>query len=99
MATSRRNPAPCAWISGLDAFRRFATHAGGVESARHIKPLHWYVACRLVLEGGFHPNDITPRPPFGVVTRGSKHSLHFDPTAATGGERTVLGGLKTKNVD
>jgi hypothetical protein len=25
--------------------------------------------------------------------------LHFDPTLATGSERTILGGLKTKNVD
>ena len=32
--------------------------------AKHIKPLHWYIACRLVLEGGFNPDHITPRPPF-----------------------------------
>ena len=101
MATSRnRRETPCQWISSLDAFRRFATHSGGVQSARHIKPLHWYIACRLVLEGGFPPDDIMPRPPFSVVTRGRRRAyLSYDPVLAGSGERIVLGGLKTKNVD
>jgi hypothetical protein len=99
MAISRRSPAPCEWISGLEAFRRFATHAGGVESAKHIKPLHWYVACRLVLEGGFDPDDITPRPPFKVTLRRGRALLSYDPALGGSGELIVLGGLKTKNVD
>ncbi|BCZ85751.1 hypothetical protein PTKU64_94260 (plasmid) [Paraburkholderia terrae] len=89
----------CQWISQYEALHHFCTYTGPTQSQQHIKPLHWYVACRLVLEGGFHPEDITPRPPFRVVVKGGKHFLHFDPTVATGGERTVLGGLKTKNVD
>ena len=89
----------CQWVNQREALHHFATHAGATQSQQHIKPLHWYVACRLVLEGGFHPDDITPRPPFKVVTRGSKNFLHFDSGVATGGERTLLGGLKTKNVD
>lgn len=89
----------CEWISERDAFQRFATHAGGVESGGHIKPLHWYIACRLVLEGGFHPDEITPRPPFEVERKGRRLMLSYNPNAAGGGERTVLGGLKTKNVD
>ena len=53
-----------------------------------------------MLEGGFHPNDITPRPPFSVALRpGKAPLLTFDASVATGGERTILGGLKTKNVD
>jgi hypothetical protein len=102
MATSRRkktDTAPCQWISGLDAFRLFATHAGGVQSARHIKPLHWYVACRLVIEGGFHPDDVTPRPPFDVILRRRRALLSYNPASGGTGERIVLGGLKTKNVD
>lgn len=101
MATRRRSrdSTPCKWISGLDAHRLFATHAGGVQSARHIKPLHWYIACRLVLEGGFHPDDITPRPPFTVASRGRRALLSYDPATGGTGERIVLGGLKTKNVD
>ncbi|CAH2770263.1 MAG: hypothetical protein CBARDCOR_0402 [uncultured Caballeronia sp.] len=75
------------------------TDDGKTQSQQHIKPLHWYVACRLVLEGSFHPDDIMPRPPFSVVTRSGRSYLHFDPALATGSERTILGDLKTKNVD
>jgi hypothetical protein len=105
MAARRSKPdsSPCEWISGGDAFRRFATHVGGVQSARHIKPLHWYIACRLVLEGGFDPDDVTPRPPFVVssrTVRGKKRALlTYDPSKGGTGEQIVLGGLKTKNVD
>lgn len=89
----------CQWINLREALHHFGTYTGVTQSQQHIKPLHWYVACRLVLEGGFHPDDITPRPPFTVVIRGGKSMLQFDPSRATGGERTILGGLKTKNVD
>jgi hypothetical protein len=86
-------------VSQVDALRHFATFTGPTQSQHHIKPLHWYVACRLVLEGGFHPDEITPRPPFDVTRRRSEAVLSFEPAKATGGERTVLGGLKTKTVD
>jgi len=89
----------CRWVNLREALHHFGTHAGVTQSQQHIKPLHWYIACRLVLEGGFNPDDITPRPPFRVTTRGNRALLHFDPASARGGERTVLGGLKTKNVD
>lgn len=88
----------CQWVTLKDALSRFAA-AGNTESAAHIRPLHWYVACRLVLEGGFHPDDITPRPPFVVERRAGRLQLRHDPASAGGGERTILGGLKTKNVD
>ncbi|MDP2260093.1 MAG: hypothetical protein Q8J89_10300 [Caulobacter sp.] len=90
----------CQWTNEAQALAAFAEFTGKTQSASHIKPLHWYVACRLVLEGGFGPDDITPRPPFHVRRRsGAAPVLEFDPTLARGGERTVLGGLKTKNVD
>lgn len=53
----------------MDALHTFATYAGATQSQQHIKPLHYYVACRLVLEGGFLPEEITPRPPFRVLDR------------------------------
>jgi hypothetical protein len=93
---TRRKPDTCQWLGREEAFRLFATHVGGTQSAKHIKPLHWYIACRLVLEGGFNPDDITPRPPFEVTRRGL---VSFNPDAAGKGEEVVLGGLKTKNVD
>jgi len=89
----------CQWINQTSAFRRFATYRGATQSQQHIKPLHWYVACRLVVEGGFHPEDITPHPPFSVTRIGRRFFLAHTPETATGGEATVLGGLKTKNVD
>ena len=101
---SKNDASPCQWINGPQAFKAFATHEGKTQSARHIKPLHWYIACRLVLEGGFAPDDITPRPPFWIEQkRGRKgrarNLLHFDPQRGGSGEQVILGGLKTKNVD
>ncbi len=96
-ATHRRRT--CEWITLRDALRHFATYDGPTQSQQHIKPLHWYVTCRLVLEGGFHPDELTPRPPFTVRVRRSRQVLHYTPETATGAEATILGGLKTKNVD
>jgi hypothetical protein len=90
----------CQWTNQAEALAAFAEFTGKTQSASHIKPLHWYVACRLVLEGGFDPEDIVPRPPFRIKRRAGKAPLlEYDPAVAGGGERTVLGGLKTKNVD
>lgn len=90
----------CQLVDQKSALTAFATFEERIESAGHIKPLHWYVACRLVLEGGFMPEEITPRPPFRAHRRtGQGWILTYDTAAAAGGERTILGGLKTKNVD
>jgi hypothetical protein len=73
-----------------------------VQSQRHIRPLHDHIVQRLVIEGGFRPEDISPRPPLGIVESGGSRalpSLVFDPSVARPGEQTVLGGLKTKDVD
>jgi hypothetical protein len=104
VAAKKADATPCKWISGPDAFKEFATHTGKTQSAGHIKPLHWYIACRLVLEGGFRPDDITPRPPFEVQeVKGKKgrisYFLKYNEKMAGAGEQIVLGGLKTKNVD
>ncbi len=89
----------CRLVTAAEALEHFATFSGQTQSQQHIKPLHWYVACRLVLEGGFPPEDITPHPPFRTVSKGSQRSLIYDESVATNAERTILGGLKTKNVD
>lgn len=94
------NAKTCQWTTQVQALAVFAEFAGRTQSAQHIKPLHWYVACRLVIEGGFDPDDIVPRPPFKVTRRsGRAPLLSYDPEWGQGGERTILGGLKTKNVD
>lgn len=89
-------------ISGFarqEAFRHFAQFEGRTQTQRHIKPLHEYVTCRLVLEGGFHPDEISPRPPLRVAERRSRYMLAYDPDASSTAEATILGGLKTKDVD
>ena len=96
MLGARAKSESCQWLTFREAARAFAIHTGGTQSGRHIKPLHWYVACRLVVEGGFNPEDITPHPPFVVSRRGV---LSFDAAIGGTGEEIILGGLKTKNVD
>lgn len=94
-----RTPDAPRWIGLREALYEFAMAEHGTQSQRHIKPLHWYTASRLVVEGGFHPDEVMPRPPFRVETRRGQHVLHHDSNRALAGERTVLGGLKTKDVD
>ncbi len=90
----------CRWTSMASALAAFAEFDGRVQSVRHILPLHWYVACRLVVEGGFDPDDIIPRPPFRVERRRRRPPLlHFDPSLGGCGEGTVLGGIRAKHVD
>ena len=92
-------PEPPVLTSLKEALTQFAFPDASVQTSRHIRPLHWYVACRLVIEGGFHPDHIRPRPPIAVKSRRGRLLLHHDPSAAKPGERTILGGLKTKSVD
>lgn len=97
-----KSPERCEWIDLREALCRFAMAAYGTVSQRHIKPLHWYMACRLCLEGGFHPDEITPRPPFHVRISSSARSrrvIDYAPELAGSGEQTILGGLRTKQVD
>jgi hypothetical protein len=77
----------------------FVEHGAGTQSAEHIKPLHWHVACRLVIEGGFPPEEIAPHPPLRAASHKGVLLLEYDPDQADFGERTLYGGLKTKSVD
>lgn len=85
--------------SRTEAFRHFATFDGPTQSQQHIKPLHEYVTARLVLEGGFAPHELRPRPPLKMRLRRRAAHLIRAPDEATSAEATILGGLKTKNVD
>lgn len=60
----------------------FAFPVHSVQSSRHIRRLHWYVSCRLVIEGGFDPRNILPRPPILVQRQGNRRILHHAPEAA-----------------
>ena len=80
MATS--GVSSCEWVSLRAALAHFVTFRGSTQSQRHIKPLHWYVACRLVVEGGFDPDEIVPRPPFRVDRKGARSILAHDRASA-----------------
>ncbi len=69
------------------------------QGSEHIKPVHWYIALRLVLEGGFAPDDITPRPPLVVSGSGRHRTLSFSAEARKDAELAVIGGLKSKKID
>lgn len=90
-------------IFSLHAALTKFVEATQTQSQEHIRPLHWHIASRLVVEGGFRPDDITPTPPFRIervrADGGQRWRLIYDESAARAGEQTVLGGLKTKNVD
>lgn len=94
-----RQPRTCEWPTFEEALRTFVLAEAGTQGSSHISPMHWHVACRLVVEGGFDPDFITPRPPFVVRRKGRRAILSFDEAAAGSGEATVLGGLKTKDID
>lgn len=89
----------CEWRSESMAVRDFASFDGKTQSQGHIKPVHWYIACRLVVEGGFLPEELTPRPPLVAEQHKKTYRLHYDQSVANGSEQTILGGLKTKDVD
>ena len=56
------------------------------------------MTCRLVLEGGFLPDEITPRPPLRVEKTETPFRVDYDSDYQTQTEATILGGFKTKNV-
>lgn len=87
------------WTTLNDALKTFAGCEHGTQGQRHIKPLHWYTASRLVLEGGFRPEYVTPRAPFKIRESNGEMLLEHDPAVAVSGEHTLFGGLKTKAVD
>lgn len=95
----RPKPRVPIWAPLTESCAEFAKALGGTESAEHIVKMHWYVAARLVIEGGFHPDHVKPHPPLRVERKASRNILIFDPAVASGREATVFGGLKTKHVD
>ena len=54
---------------------------------------------RLVIEGGFLPEEVSPHPPLRVEKFKGKDALVFDASVENEREETVLGGLKSKDVD
>jgi hypothetical protein len=89
---------PLDYLNITQALRVFASSLVH-QSQEHIKPTHQYVALRLVLEGGFFPDEITPHPPLKAVRNKTGWSIEYAPEAETASECTVFGGMKTKQID
>ena len=71
-----------------------------IQSGQHIKPVNNYCSTRLVLEGGFPPEWVLPRPPLCSKRINNRlHNLVYDENTASTSERSVLGGIKFKRVD
>ena len=77
---------------------RFPTIPSG-QSADLVDSLRWYVPSRLVIEGGFDPDRIRPRPPITVDRNRHGSFLSHDPDAAKPGRRTLPGALKAARPD
>lgn len=74
--------------------------AARTQSGGHIKPLHFHCSTRLVLEGGFPPAWLLPRPGLAAIGRNNlEYTLQADPKQQNDSEYSVLGGIKHKNVD
>ncbi len=69
------------------------------ESGEHIRPLHRYLSIRLVIEGGFLPEELFPSPPLKSEYRDGAWHLSFDPKAEGRKEQIVLGAFKSKRID
>jgi hypothetical protein len=70
------------------------------QSGAHIKPVHLHCSARLVLEGGFPPEWVLPRPSFVArPVNNLEHRLEHSSKAENYAEHSVLGGIKHKNVD
>ena len=80
----------CQWINLADACAAFVKAESGVQGSHHIRPLHWYVACRLVIEGGFLPHEIKPHTPFRVEDSRNGPRLIYDESVANNSQSDSL---------
>ncbi|MGA2207098.1 MAG: hypothetical protein ABSG10_10255 [Terracidiphilus sp.] len=70
------------------------------QSGQHIKLVHSHCSDRLVVEGGFPPEWVHPRPPLTSKAGPSNtYGLAYSEEAKNSAEQSVLGGMKYKNLD
>ncbi|MEX2304246.1 MAG: hypothetical protein WD733_25100 [Bryobacterales bacterium] len=70
------------------------------QSQAHIKPVHRHLSHRLVIEGGFPPEWLHPRPPYEATYK-TNFECRLDSAPGKPGatEFRILGGIKAKNLD
>lgn len=71
-----------------------------VQSGMHIRSLQQFCATRLVVEGGFRPEWISPCPPLrSTRITNARYALHRAEKEFDHCETRVLGGIKYKDID
>jgi hypothetical protein len=70
------------------------------QSGQHIRLVHAHCSNRLVVEGGFPPEWLHPRPALTCkVGSGNSYGLAYSAESEDRAEQSVLGGMKYKNLD
>ena len=97
MAKAQVNPFP---INTLEQALVALGGSAKTQSGLHIRPFHGHCSSRLVLEGGFPPEWMHPRPAMASKAgSNNRYELSYSKTAENPAEQSVLGGMKYKNVD
>ncbi|MGA2424432.1 MAG: hypothetical protein ABSG07_10535 [Terriglobales bacterium] len=97
MAKAQVNPFP---INTLEQALVALGGSAKTQSGLHIRPFHGHCSSRLVLEGGFPPEWMHPRPAMASkACSNNRYELSYSKAAENPTEQSVLGGMKYKNVD
>jgi len=97
MAKAQVNPFP---INTLEQVLVALGGSAKTQSGLHIRPFHGHCSSRLVLEGGFPPEWMHPRPAMASkACSNNRYELSYSKAAENPTEQSVLGGMKYKNVD
>src|SRR5208337_4798989 len=97
MAKAQVNPFP---INTLEQALVALGGSAKTQSGLHIRPFHGHCSSRLLLEGGFPPEWMHPRPAMASkACSNNRYALSYSKAAENPTEQSVLGGMKYKNVD
>src|SRR5208283_2061105 len=97
MAKAQVNPFP---INTLEQALVALGGSAKTQSGLHIRPFHGHCSSRLLLEGGFPPEWMHPRPAMASkACSNNRYELSYSKAAENPTEQSVLGGMKYKNVD
>lgn len=97
MAKAQVNPFP---VHTLEQALAALCGSSKTQSGQHIRPVHGHCSTRLVVEGGFPPEWMHPRPPMeSKAGTNNRYRLSYSKAAENSSEQPVLGGMKYKNVD
>ncbi len=92
-------PAPNPTVTLENAIQALCGSAK-IQSQAHIKPVHTHLSHRLVLEGGFPPEWVHPKPPFrGSYKTNFEYKLEHVAQGSDPTELRILGGIKAKTID